>query len=226
MSRISQRSTNTATPIAKTVSTPFTLDPHVQAMNTPVAISQPHHSIENSLSFLSARAVTINYGVLPVTKFSESNVGIGSERHEEDQDGIKQYQPGLRDMRVVCKTSRELNLVKMRTVVLTKQEEDRRERRNHRRITTLLHDAVYDRNRQAAQYGWQRPHSDIRDMIFRVAVSDTIERKTPVKAHKPTSQAEQHLCERRVDVEVIFPLDVIRCKFPKMNLIESIESGQ
>jgi hypothetical protein len=49
-SRISQRSIRTAIPIVITVKIPFTFEPQVNAMKVPVAISQPHHSVENSLS--------------------------------------------------------------------------------------------------------------------------------------------------------------------------------
>jgi hypothetical protein len=49
MSRRSQRSMRTATPMVATVRMPLTLDAHVHAINTPVATSQPHQPGENSL---------------------------------------------------------------------------------------------------------------------------------------------------------------------------------
>jgi hypothetical protein len=49
ISRRSQRSIKTAMPIVRTVRTPLTFEPQVQAMKTPVAISHVHHSGENSL---------------------------------------------------------------------------------------------------------------------------------------------------------------------------------
>lgn len=48
-SRRPHKSIKTAIPIVATVRTPLTFEPHVNAMNVPVARSHSHHWVENSL---------------------------------------------------------------------------------------------------------------------------------------------------------------------------------
>lgn len=62
-------------------------------------------------------------------------------------------------------------------------------------------------------------------MIFSVAVADIFELKVAIKAHEPAGETEKQFCKRRVYIEVVFPQDVVRCKFTKVDLIEASESG-
>jgi len=64
----------TAIPIVKTVRMPLTFEPHVQAIKTPVTISQSHHSEVNSLSF-DQRETKLNSEMdVPITQFAETDI--------------------------------------------------------------------------------------------------------------------------------------------------------
>jgi hypothetical protein len=79
-------------PIVNTVRIPFTLEPHVNAMTVPVATSQNHHSGVNSLRKDEVRSNDLDITDSPVSKFTESDVRINRERHEEDQCRVEKNQ--------------------------------------------------------------------------------------------------------------------------------------
>ena len=58
-------------------------------------------------------------------------------------------------------------------------------------------------------------------MVLRVAVSDVLELELAVEADKPACETEEELCERRVDVEVVFSRDVVCCKLSEVYFIKS-----
>ena len=85
---MSQRSIKTAMPIEKTVSMPLTLEPHVHAMNVPVAISHVHHSMENSLAD-NQQVFMREMFYSRVTQLPETNITVDSKCHKENQRGIE-----------------------------------------------------------------------------------------------------------------------------------------
>jgi hypothetical protein len=75
------------------VNSPTILQPRVQASEAPVAQEpEPPGSSELSVSLLVE---------LDVTK--------DGERHEQDQSGVKEDQPGLDNMAVICSSVREID---------------------------------------------------------------------------------------------------------------------
>jgi hypothetical protein len=88
MSRVSHKSIKTAIPIARTVRMPFTLDPHAQAIKTPVAMSQPHHSTVNSLRCFLSLVEFETDRIIPIAKFAEPDIAINGKSHEKDKCSV------------------------------------------------------------------------------------------------------------------------------------------
>ena len=96
-----QRSINTAIPIVTTVRIPLTFEPQVQAMNVPVAKSQPHHSGVNSLQNHQRKSQEGRSQHSPITQLLEPDICINSQRHEEDQSRVQQNKTRLRNVCIV-----------------------------------------------------------------------------------------------------------------------------
>jgi len=107
---------------------------------------------------------------------------------------------------------------------LTEKDNDRRKGSNDGRVSALLHDIVYSRNRETAEYGWQGTHPPVWNVINRVAVTDVREVKVALEANKPSRKGDQQLRKWGVDVEVILATKIIGSELAEMNLIEAIET--
>ena len=64
-------------------------------------------------------------------------------------------------------------------------------------------------------------HSDIRNVIFRVAIANVLEVELTIKSNEPASEVEKEFCERWVYVKVVFPCNIVGCKFPKLNFVKA-----
>lgn len=73
---------------------PLTLEPQVQAMKNPVAMSQLHHSTENSL-WQDEHIYVCDTVDLPVTQFTETYIRVNGEGHEEYENGIEKNESRL-----------------------------------------------------------------------------------------------------------------------------------
>lgn len=58
---------------------------------------------------------------------------------------------------------------------------------NDRRVTTLFHDCIYNRDGETTKNGRERAHSNVGNMIGSVAIADVVELEVTVKAHEPAS---------------------------------------
>lgn len=74
----------------------------MQAIKTPVASSQPHHSKVKSLWFIFSTQIHRRGKVYtPVAEFAEPDVGVDGEGHEEDERGVEEDEPGLGDVCII-----------------------------------------------------------------------------------------------------------------------------
>lgn len=85
-----------------------------------------------------------------------------------------------------------------------------------------MHDKVYNRNREAAQYGWQCTHSPVWDVVGRITVTDVCEIKISLETDKPPRKSEQQLREWGMNIEIVLAAQVICGELSKMNLIEAV----
>jgi len=156
-----------------------------------------------------------------VTIFAELDIRVDGQRHEEDQGRVKQDQPRLGNVGIICALLEPwigyLDVPKR----LTEKNDDSRECTNYSGVSTLLHDTVYNRNSETTENRWQGTQSPVWYVIGRVAVTDVREVKVALKTDKPSSKSEQHLCEWRVDVEVVLAAEVVGGKLAKMDLVKA-----
>jgi hypothetical protein len=52
----------------------------------------------------------------------------------------------------------------------------------------FFHDCINNRDCETAEYGWQCMHSDIRDVVRGVAITDIVELEVCIKTYEPASQ--------------------------------------
>lgn len=75
--------------------------------------------------------------------------------------------------------------------------------------TSLLHYAINDRNSNTSEQCWKRPHANVRNMVLGIAVPNLLKVEGAVVSYKPAGGSEHHLRQRRVDVKVVLPRDVV-----------------
>ena len=81
---------------------PLILLPAVHAKDTPVAMSQVHHSAEKSLCVtVSVSCIEISFHYILITQFPEPNVAVNCQRSEENQLRVDQNKAILSNMAVV-----------------------------------------------------------------------------------------------------------------------------
>jgi len=156
-----------------------------------------------------------------VTIFAELDIRIDRQRHEENQNRVKQDQSRLSNVGVIW-----LPLVTRiehpgTAGRLTEKDYNRRKSSDDSRVSTLLHDIVYNRNRKTTKYGWQGTHSPVRDIVGRVAVTNGRKVKVTLKTDKPSRKCEQQLRKWGVDIEVVLATQIVGCEFAKMDLVET-----
>lgn len=103
----------------------------------------------------------------------------------------------------------------------TEQNDARREGRCNSRVSAFLHDRVNNGYRQTSEDRREGPHSNIGNVRLRVIVANTIKRELAVESNKPTREAEQHLRQWRMYIEVVLPLDVVSCKLAEVHLVKA-----
>ena len=91
----------TAIPTLTTHRMPFTLDPHAQAIMTPVDINQNHHICVNSLQVCQHRKYLERICDAQVAVLHELDVAVHGGCDEEDEGRVKKDETALRDVRVV-----------------------------------------------------------------------------------------------------------------------------
>lgn len=105
---------------------------------------------------------------------------------------------------------------------LTEKDYNRRKSSNDSRVSTLLHDIVYNRNRETTKYGWQCTHSPVRDIIGRVAVTNGRKVKVALKTDEPPRKSEQQLRKWGMDIEVVLATQIVGGELAEMDLVEAI----
>ena len=58
--------------------------------------------------------------------------------------------------------------------------------------------------------------------MLRVAIANGLELELAVEADKPTRKAKEEFRKRRVHIEVVFPEDVVRREFAKVDFVEPV----
>jgi hypothetical protein len=58
-------------------------------------------------------------------------------------------------------------------------------------------------------------------IVISIAISNRIESEIPLESNYPGSQGIHHLCQRRVNIKVVFPSNVLSCKSAKVDFVEN-----
>jgi hypothetical protein len=102
-------STKTAVPMVKNVKRPTILQPKVQAKKKPVAHIQAHHSRENSLTIIYQRVSRKPDELcLQIADFSEANVSVKSQSHEENEGGVEEDKSCLGNVSIIFEKMLEI----------------------------------------------------------------------------------------------------------------------
>ena len=158
---------------------------------------------------------------LLVAIFAEFDIRVDRQRHEEDQNRVEQDQSRLSNVGVVWLPL--VSRIGIRLCLrLTEKNDYSRESTNDSRVSALLHDGVYNRNRETTKHRRQGTHSPVWDVVGRVAVTNAREVEVALKTNKPSRKSEQQLRKWGVNVEIVFATQVVGGKLAKMDLVEAI----
>ena len=77
------------------------------------------------------------------------------------------------------------------------------------RVSRLPHDQKDGRDGEGAHCSGHGAVRDVRDLVGDVRVANVLEQERAIVTDEPTSEREEELSERRVDVEEVGPLQVV-----------------
>lgn len=106
------------------------------------------------------------------------------------------------------------------TSVRTYCDESSRKACNSSREASFLHYAINDGDSDTSEQRRERSNSNVRNMVLGVAVSNLLKVKRAIIPNKPTSSSEHHLSQRRVNIKVVLPSNVMRREFSEMDFVE------
>ena len=58
-------------------------------------------------------------------------------------------------------------------------------------------------------------------MVVRVVVTNILKVELTIEPNEPAGETEKEFCERRMDIKVVFPRNIVGGKFPKVNFVKS-----
>jgi hypothetical protein len=160
---------------------------------------------------------------IQVSDLPEPNIGVQGQSHEEHKGGIEKDQPRLANVTIVYRHSQlAAQYRQFETTILTNSDQQSGERTNYNRESALLHDLIHDRDREASKDCRHGSHTNIRDMVFRVAIANGLEFELAIETDKPSSKTEKELRKRRVHIKVVFPKNVVFCEFAEVDFVEPV----
>ncbi len=62
-------------------------------------------------------------------------------------------------------------------------------------------------------------------MSLSVTVTDALKLELAVETNEPTGESKEHFCEWWVNIEIIFPRDVVCSKLSEVYFIEAVEGA-
>lgn len=122
----------------------------------------------------------------------EADVAEHRKSHEEDQRGVEQDQSGLAN---VC---------------IVEQDEPGSQNTGRQGVAGLPHDHKNGRYGQGAHGGRHCAVCNVGHLVGDVAVANVFKQKVAIVSHQPAGEREQELAERRVHVEEVGSLEVVR----------------
>lgn len=127
-----------------------------------------------------------------MSQLVEPNVGQDGESHEEDKRGIEEDQTSLANVCVV------------------QEHQTSSSDAGWQGVTRLPHDHEDNWNCKSAESSGHGTVCDIGNFIGDVRVANVLEQEVALVTDKPTSEGEEKLSERRVDIEEVCALQIVR----------------
>ena len=103
----------------------------------------------------------------------------------------------------------------------TEQDDRGREDGNNGGVTAFLHNSVDNRNSETAEDGGKSTHAHVGDMSLSVAVANVLKVKVSIEADEPADETKEEFGKGRMDIKVVFTLDVVCCEFAKVHFVEA-----
>lgn len=129
-----------------------------------------------------------------VSLLIELDVGEHRERHEEDERSVEKNQTGLADVGVV------------------QEHETGSGDASWQRVSRLPHDHEDDWDGKSTERGGHSTVCDIGDLVGDVRVANVLEQEVALVSDEPAGECEEKFAERRVDIEEVGSLEVVRCE--------------
>ena len=132
----------------------------------------------------------------------EANVRVKTEHHEEDERGVEQDEPVLRDMRIV------------------EQDHHGAHRGNAWAVATFPHDGIGKRDLRTAHNSRSCAHLDVRNIVLEVLVPNVVKLELAIESCDPAAEGVEELGKRWVYIEEVFALEIVGGEFSKVDLVE------
>ena len=129
-----------------------------------------------------------------MTQLVETNVAEDTQGHGEHQGGIHEDQTVFGNMGVV------------------KQNQSGRQHTGRQRITRLPHNLEHHGHRESTERGGHGTQGNIRDLVLNVRITNVLEQEVTIVSDQPAHQGEEEFTERRVNIEEIGALEIVRGK--------------
>jgi hypothetical protein len=129
-----------------------------------------------------------------VTELVEADVTPDRESHEQDERGVEENESGLANVGIV------------------EEDEAGSQDTGRQRVARLPHDHEDNRDGQGAHRGRHCAVCNVGHLVCNVRVADVLKQEVAIVTDQPACESEQELAERRVHVEEVGSLEVVRCE--------------
>jgi hypothetical protein len=124
----------------------------------------------------------------------EADITPDRESHEQDERGIEENESGLANVGIV------------------EEDETGGQNTGGQRVARLPHDHEDDRDGQGAHRSRHCAVCNVGHLVCDVRVANVLKQEVAIVADQPACESEQELAERRVHVEEVGSLEVVRCE--------------
>ena len=131
-----------------------------------------------------------------MAKLVEADVAPDGEGHEENEGGIEEDESGLANVGVV------------------EEHKTGSQNTGRQRVARLPHDHEDGRDGQGPHRGGHCAVCNVGDLVCDVRVANVLKQELAIVADQPACESEQELAERRMHIEEVGSLEVVRGELP------------
>lgn len=129
-----------------------------------------------------------------MSELVEADVAQNAQCHEPNQSGVQEDETGLSNVCVI--------------------EEDQSSGGQScgQRVARFPHDPEDGRHGESTHGGGHGSVCDIGDLVGDVRVSNVLKEELALVSNQPSSESEEEFAKRRVDIEEVGTLKIVRCE--------------